>query len=324
MPVKEPDHKDLWLRSHVAKGDDVTRAALLSELARILDHLPQMVWASLPGNPALEYYNRHWQAFTGVTLSSDGSTRRDLIHPEDRADAIAKWQHSSETGEPYQAQYRIRHHSGGYRWILSRGDPHKDEAGQLICWYGTCTDVNEQVLAQKALESSEAFNRSIIQASADCIKLVDRGGSIIFMNNAALREHGLDQVKAGVQWLDTLPAEAKASAARAFAEAMQGVDGRFTTARFLEGGEARWRDYILSPVAGPEGEVYQVVISSRDVTQERLVQEQLRWASNHDGLTKLPNRSFFDECVHEAIRQCRGTSGRVGLLIVDVDHLTTP
>ena len=156
----------------------------------ILESIPQMVWAHLPGLDQHEYYNRQWLEFTGVPLEPDGSTRRRLIHPDDRERAMSAWRRALAAGEPYQAEYRLRHRSGEYRWILSRGRPERNDAGEIVRWYGTCTDIHALILAREALHASETLNRSIIQASADCIKMIDADGTIRFANAAALRELG--------------------------------------------------------------------------------------------------------------------------------------
>src|SRR5690606_24742974 len=48
----------------------------------------------------------------------------------------------------------IRDRSGGYRWMLARAMPARDEGGETTGWYGTCTDVHDRVLAQDALRTS--------------------------------------------------------------------------------------------------------------------------------------------------------------------------
>ena len=170
---------------------------------------------------------------------------------------------------------------------------------------------------------SEALNRSIIQSSTDCIKLVDSNGRLVFMNESAVRELGERDSSSfiGKPWTDTLSAASESAAAHALKEALRGRTARFTTTHHVGNGVLRWRDYLLSPVLGGDGRADRVVVSSRDVTEERQIHEKLKWASNHDGLTLLPNRSYFHECVQEAIRQSDGTGRRVGILLVDVDHL---
>ncbi len=66
-----------------------------------------------------------------------------MFHPEDQDLAWARWRESLETGEPYEIEYRLRHHSGEYRWTLGRALPVRDESGTIIRWIGTCTDIHE-------------------------------------------------------------------------------------------------------------------------------------------------------------------------------------
>jgi signal transduction histidine kinase/CheY-like chemotaxis protein len=61
------------------------------------------------------------------------------------------WQHSLATGEPYEVEYRLRHRSGEYRWVLGRALPLRDEQGRITRWMGTCTDIHEQVIARELL-----------------------------------------------------------------------------------------------------------------------------------------------------------------------------
>ena len=63
-----------------------------------------------------------------------------------------KWRHSLETGEPYQIEYRLRSADGSYRWTLGRALPLRDESGAIVRWFGTCTDIHEQTLANEERE----------------------------------------------------------------------------------------------------------------------------------------------------------------------------
>ena len=124
----------------------------------IANAMPQMVWSTLP-NGFHDYFNHQWYEFTGVSEGeSDGDTAwNDLFHPDDQARARQVWEHSLATGETYDIQYRLRHHSGQYRWTLGRALPIHDEAGKIIRWMGTCTDINDQKLAEELLK--EESNR---------------------------------------------------------------------------------------------------------------------------------------------------------------------
>ena len=127
----------------------------------IADSMPQMVWSSRPDGHH-DYYNARWYAFTGA---AEGSTMGDawgeMIHPEDQERARTAWRASLATGEPYEVEYRLLHHTGSYAWTLSRAMPIRDSTGAVTRWFGTGTDIAEMKRLEqaKALLSQELNHR---------------------------------------------------------------------------------------------------------------------------------------------------------------------
>ena len=118
----------------------------------LADTMPQMVWSTLPDG-FHDYYNARWYEFTGVPAgSTDGEGWNAMFHPDDQDRAWAAWHHSLATGEPYQIEYRLRHHSGEYRWTLGLALPVRDAEGTIVRWFGTCTDIHETKLAAEERE----------------------------------------------------------------------------------------------------------------------------------------------------------------------------
>jgi len=118
----------------------------------IADAMPQMVW-STRADGYHDYYNQQWYDFTGVPSgSTDGEGWNNMFHPEDQPRAWTAWRHSLATGETYEIQYRLRHHSGQYRWTLGRAFPVRDQTGRIIRWMGTCTDIHDQKIAEEELK----------------------------------------------------------------------------------------------------------------------------------------------------------------------------
>ncbi len=109
----------------------------------IADSMPQMVWSTLPDG-FHDYYNARWYEFTGVPVgSTDGEGWNGMFHPEDQERAWARWQHSLQTGDLYEIEYRLRRSDGVYRWTLGRATPIRNAAGQITRWFGTCTDIDD-------------------------------------------------------------------------------------------------------------------------------------------------------------------------------------
>lgn len=155
-------NEDRSVREWVCANTDISEAkqaslALQASEARfrtLAEAMPQMVWSARPDGH-VEYYNRQWYDFTGMPLgSTDGSGWNDIVHPDERATTWEIWQTSLHTGEPYETQYRLHHHSGQYRWALGRALPVHDDRGNILHWFGTCTDIHDQKLAEEALRDA--------------------------------------------------------------------------------------------------------------------------------------------------------------------------
>ena len=109
---------------------------------QIADTMAHMIWVTRPDGYH-EWYNRRWYEFTGVPAgSTDGEAWNGMFHPDDQARAWARWRRSLDTGDPYEIEYRLRHYTGEYRWVLGRALPIRNDRGEIERWFGTCTDIH--------------------------------------------------------------------------------------------------------------------------------------------------------------------------------------
>jgi len=131
-----------------------------SALFKVLtDAMPQMVWSTLPDG-FHDYYNARWYEFTGMPVgSTDGGERwNGMFHPDDQERARDRWSQSLQSGEPYEIEYRLRHHTGQYRWVLGRALPVRAEDERLVRWIGTCTDIDA---SKRQGELTELMSREL-------------------------------------------------------------------------------------------------------------------------------------------------------------------
>ncbi|MFC0678822.1 PAS domain S-box protein [Lysobacter korlensis] len=121
----------------------------------ITEAMPQMVWASQSDGYS-DYFNRQWYEFTGAAEGeSYGDGWMRLLHPDDVERTRQRWEQSRTTGQMYEIEYRLRHRSGDYRWVLARGVPVKINDGDVVRWMGTCTDIHEHRRLLDALGERE-------------------------------------------------------------------------------------------------------------------------------------------------------------------------
>ena len=114
--------------------------------------IPEIIWTANPGG-ADDYFNQRCFDYTGLTLEQcQGSGWTVAIHPDDLPLCLEKWGNALRTGDPYDVEYRMRAKDGTFRWFLARGNPIRDATGEIVKWFGTCTDIEDQKQNQQILE----------------------------------------------------------------------------------------------------------------------------------------------------------------------------
>ena len=120
------------------------------------DSLPQLIWTSRPDG-VTEYLNKRWNEQTGFSLEQIGDKGWTyFLKDEDRDAALAKWNESLHTGETFQTECRfLTPHDRTPRWYTCRAVPVRDSNGNILRWFGSCTDIHEQKLAADVLRASK-------------------------------------------------------------------------------------------------------------------------------------------------------------------------
>lgn len=91
-----------------------------------------------------DYFNTVWLAFTGRTLAQElGDGWVEGVHPEDLERCFSTYATSFEARRPFDMEYRLRHASGEYRWILDQGSPRFDSQGRFLGYIGHCLDISK-------------------------------------------------------------------------------------------------------------------------------------------------------------------------------------
>src|SRR5260221_718003 len=160
IPHIDADHH---IECLVMAGIDITaRKRAEAELRMLIDAIPQLVWMLGPDASA-EYCNQRWRDYTTLTSQqSQGDGWLQAIHPDDYQHTMTAWHHARASGEPFEIECRFKDgKTGDYRWFLSRAMPVRDEAGQIVKWFGTYTDIDDQKRIEEALRQSQARIRAL-------------------------------------------------------------------------------------------------------------------------------------------------------------------
>ena len=214
----------------------------------ITNSIDQMIWSTLPDG-FHDFYNERWYEYTGVPAgSTDGSAWNGMFHEDDQKRAWAVWRHSLSTGETYHIEYRLRHRSGAYRWVLGRAQPLRDEQGRIVRWFGTCTDIQEIVEARQVLSRSrQELER---QAQLRTVQLLQAEEQL----RQAQKMDALGQLTGGI--------------AHDFNNMLQGIVGALDMIKRLEasgraGGIPRFVDMAMKSAQGAAAMTHRLLAFSR-------------------------------------------------------------
>lgn len=200
------------------------------ELDAIVQTAPDIIFSRQPDG-GREYISSRFYEYTGAAAGSAiGYGWIEYVHPDDKESTSTLWMRCVQSGEPYEAEYRLRGADGGYRWFRARAVPLRDPEGNILRWYGTCSDIHDSKLLEQSIrDSATELERLVDSRTAELRRL---SGRLMTMQDEERRRiareihDGLGQELAAAKMiLDGILAKDKAPSLRqASMEASQLVD----------------------------------------------------------------------------------------------------
>ena len=255
----------------------------------------------------------------GFDLEDLGNTLKwweARVHEEDRARVHAHVSTAiSERRDRLDIQYRWQRADGRYSPIHDRGYLMKNSSGEPVRVVGAIEDLSEEYEAQAEVAHVHNLLQTVIDSITDHIYVKDASGRFILVNRAAQASWDL----AGRRMEDVFPAEISRAIANTDREIM--TSGQAQSVEELAPFNEEMRTFQSMKVPWrQDGEIRGVIGISRDITDQKAIQESIKWAANHDALTALPNRALFQSCLSKLISDSTRANDDLSLLLLDVDH----
>lgn len=160
---------------------------------------------------------------------------------------------------------------------------------------GTLEDVTEEVLAREGAWRSEMYYRVILEYSSDGVVVLNREGKIEFATSSVKNVTGYSPEELqGASAVSLIHPEDARWVKRVF---LEGVEGMVKQVEFrLRHRNGEWRTIeAVGRILLSHPLIRGIVVTIRDVTEKRRVEEELRFLSFRDALTGLYNRLYFEE-----------------------------
>ena len=125
--------------------------------------MPQLAWTAM-ADGHIFWYNQRWYDFTGTTFEQmDGWGWQSVHDPVALPRVLEKWHAALAAGQIFEMEFPLRGADGHFRQFLTRSVPLKDEAGRIVRWFGTNTDITELKQAEETLRRSKDELAQLVQ-----------------------------------------------------------------------------------------------------------------------------------------------------------------
>lgn len=175
------------------------------EYQSLANSIPLLNWMA-DGSGNLYWYNERWLEYTGLSIEEmkDWGWAK-VMDPDLLPEITEHWLYSLKHEVPFEMSFPLRRHDGTFRWFLTRAVPIRDESGKVVKWFGSNTDVDDRVRAERELAAKSSELVGIIENMEEGLILGDRHAQIRLFNPAALRLHGFKSEAEVIAKLEEYP-----------------------------------------------------------------------------------------------------------------------
>jgi PAS domain S-box-containing protein len=160
-----------------------------AQFRELADTTPALMWMT-DAEGDVTFVNQGWLRFTGRGRQDEmGDTFGSSAHPDDQEELAAHWREAFAQRTGFRFEYRLMHHTGGYRWVLEVGTP-RFAGPEFVGYVGTATDIHERKQMEDALRDSEAAFRELANSAPVMIWTTDEHGLVTFVNEGWLAYTG--------------------------------------------------------------------------------------------------------------------------------------
>ena len=158
-----------------------------AQFRALANTIPQLCWMA-NADGWIFWYNERWYEYTGTTPKDmEGWGWQSVHDPDVLPTVLERWRTSVSSGQPFDMVFPLRGGDGIFRPFLTRVMPMHNEAGKVVRWFGSNTDISEQLKAQDELQRlTDALDLSQTM-------IWDQDGTILYASAGACRLYGTTQ-----------------------------------------------------------------------------------------------------------------------------------
>ena len=241
------------------------------DLRTVIDTIPALVVCALPDG-SVEFVNQGWREYTGSSLEHlKGWGWQTVMHPDDLSKFTDEWNAARAAGKPLENEARVRRADGQYHWFSIKKVPLRDQADQIVRWYGTAYDIEDRKQAEDRL-------RVVVDATPALIHTGRPDGHLDYFNQRWLDYLGLSlEDVSGWRWTKAIHPEDVEGILQKWRASLASGEPFLHEARVRRAdGEYRWMLHHKIALRDEHGKIVKWHGSSIDIEDRKRAEDELR------------------------------------------------
>lgn len=223
-------------------------------------------------------------------------------------------------GETFTSELCLIHKDGSLRWIRATTECLLDSGhSTLRRLHGGLVNITEQ----KVHESEIQRLALVVEQSPSIVLVTDLMGRIEYANQRFCDVTGYSKMEVCGQSVDLITTNKtpKSTITEMWEALRQGQSWRGEFQNRKKSGEMYWEQAQITPLKNEQGSISHYVKLAEDVSEKRMLSEQLSYVTHYDPLTGLPNRMLLRERIDFALTRAQREGHGVAILSIDLDRL---
>lgn len=296
----------------------------------LVENISAVLYIDRPGDELIsDYVAPQIESMLGITpeewnAGADAWERN--LHPDDRDRVLSEWRDMIRRGGTSTQEYRmVRPDNGESVWVRDDCTVLTDDNGEVRMIQGVMFDITREKNAEEQLTAAQEQFQALVEEIPAITYLdpVDENESSIYVSPQVESILGVTQdvwLTDPSIWRSMLhPDDADRVWDEYLASREAGAPLRHEYRMVRSDGRIVWIREDAAVLENEQGQPYLIQGLMYDITDRKEAEEQIAFLAYHDALTKLPNRSMFEEMLEPALARARRSNLSVAVMFMDLD-----
>jgi len=242
------------------------------------------------------------------------------VHPDDREYVNRSIMESLTEQKTCNLEHRIVQPDRSIRTVHEQGVVFLNKEGKPVRMVGTVRDITELINSRQEMQKLAMA----VEQSSDWILITDKEGRIEYVNDAVENITGYKKE----ELIGRTPRVFKSGKyddafyKELWDTILSGHPYRAIITNKRKDGRFFEVYHSITPLKDTKGNITHFVATSKDITQQKLLEEKLNYLAYYDVLTDLPNRLLFIDRLHQAISRAERNRRQIAVVCIDIDRFT--